>query len=305
MSSYYDIFKDVVNSTGCKILINEPMKNHTSFKIGGTADCMMLPESEKVLSDILKLCAQNNIPVTFMGNGSNMLVSDSGIRGTVIKLDKAFSEISLLDDGVTVLCKSGASLSKLCSFALSNGLSGLEFAWGIPGSVGGAAFMNAGAYGGEMKDVLIECSHMDESGKSGAFLKESLDLSYRRSVYSDLKLIITSVKVKLNKCNPDRIKEKMTELMQRRLDKQPLEFPSAGSVFKRPEGHYAGALIESCGLKGFTIGGAQISEKHCGFIINKGNATCNDVIELIRHIQNKVESVHSLLLECEIKVIGG
>lgn len=278
------------------------MKNHTSFRIGGAAKLFIEPKNEKELSGVLKKCRESKIEYIVIGNGSNLLVSDDGIRKAVIKLSGNFERIELLDE-TTVKAGAGASLAALCRFALENSLSGLEFAFGIPGSVGGAAFMNAGAYGGEMKDVVLSCLHIDREGNIGVLSKEQLGFAYRKSAYSENGFIITDVTFKLQKGEKGAIEEKMNDLLGRRKDKQPLSFPSAGSVFKRPEGYFAGALIEQSGLKGKTIGGAQVSEKHAGFIINIGSATCKDVKDLIEYCQKTVYDNFGVKLETEIKMI--
>lgn len=280
---------------------NEPMSAHTTFKVGGNARVMAFPETEEQAVEIIKCCRENGIRYIPVGNGSNLLVSDSGIDACVICFGSAFSEIKLIDDD-TVFAQSGASLMKLCRFALQNSLSGLEFAFGIPGSCGGAAFMNAGAYGGEMKDVLFKCDHIDENGAKGSLSGDELNLSYRHSAYSENGCTITGLYLKLKKGNPDEIKAKMDDFLQRRKDKQPLEYPSAGSTFKRPEGYFAGALIEECGLKGTQVGGAQVSEKHAGFIINKGGATCTDILELCKICSETVYKQKGVKLEMEIRV---
>lgn len=292
------------NIDGCTAVFNEPMSAHTSFKIGGPAECFVMADTKEGLDTALKVCAENDIRVFSLGNGSNLLVSDVGIKGAVIKLGRDFSGIELVDE-TTIVCGAGVMLSKVCAFALENSLSGLEFAWGIPGSAGGAAFMNAGAYGGEMKDVLVSCEHVDIAlGEYGTFSGKELDLKYRHSIYSTGGKIITKLTLKLNKGNKEEIKAKMDDFLQRRKDKQPLEYPSAGSVFKRPEGYFAGTLIEQCNLKGASVGGACVSEKHAGFIINKsGNASCADVVGLIKKIQKTVKDETGVSLECEVKVI--
>lgn len=280
---------------------NEPMSAHTTFKVGGNARIMAFPESEDQVVEIIKCCRENGVRYIPVGNGSNLLVSDSGIDACVICFGSSFSEIKLIDED-TVFAQSGASLMKLCRFALQNSLSGLEFAFGIPGSCGGAAFMNAGAYGGEMKDVLFKCDHIDENGEKGSLSGDELKLSYRHSAYSENGCTITGLYLKLKKGNPDEIKAKMDDFLQRRKDKQPLEYPSAGSTFKRPEGYFAGALIEECGLKGKQVGGAQVSEKHAGFIINKGGATCTDILELCKICSETVYKQKGVKLEMEIRV---
>ena len=287
---------------GCESRKYEPMSKHTSFKIGGNADVYIKVNNLSKLSTILKECQASDVDYMILGNGSNLLVSDEGIRGAVIRLDGDFRKITLLDD-TTIFCGAGATLAYLCKFALNCGLSGLEFAWGIPGTVGGAVFMNAGAYDGEMKDVVHSVSHISPSGEIGRTEKENLNFGYRTSVYRSNNMIITGVTLKLKKGNPDEIRAKMDDYMSRRSTKQPLEYPSAGSVFKRPEGNFAGALIEQCGLKGKTCGGAQVSEKHAGFIINKSNATSKDVRDLIGEIQKTVSEKTGYSLECELIIL--
>ena len=281
----------------------EPMRAHTSFKTGGNAAVFIDVADMDTLTKVLDVCDKASTDTFIIGKGSNLLVSDYGIRDkAVIHLSTDFSDMKLVDD-TTIEVQAGASLASLCKFALANSLSGLEFAYGIPGSVGGAAYMNAGAYGGEMKDVVIKVNHIDKKGNVGSFCGDELDFSYRHSAYSDSQLIITSVVLKLQKGDKTEIEAKMNELMGRRVDKQPLEYPSAGSVFKRPEGYFAGALIEQSGLKGKRIGGAMVSEKHAGFIINYDNATTTDVINLIRHCQKTVFDKFAVELNTEIKFV--
>ena len=277
------------------------MSLHTTFKIGGEARLVVMPKSEEDISALIKACNENEIRYLVVGNGSNMLVSDSGINACVILLGKDFSDVRLIDE-TTIFAEAGAQLIKVCKLALENGLTGLEFAYGIPGSCGGAAFMNAGAYGGEMKDVLYKCSHIDKNGEKGFLEGEELKLSYRHSAYYDNECIITGLYLKLKKGNKAEIKAKMDDLLGRRKDKQPLEYPSAGSTFKRPEGYFAGALIEECGLKGASVGGAQVSVKHAGFVINTGGASCSDVIALCDKISKTVENEKGVKLEMEIRV---
>ena len=277
------------------------MKNHTTFKVGGNARLMVYPKSIEETAEIVKLCKEQGIRLLAIGNGSNLLVSDNGIDACVMCFGNDFSDIKLIDNE-TVFAESGASLMKLCRFALDNGLSGLEFAYGIPGSCGGAAFMNAGAYGGEMKDVLYRCDHIDKNGDIGFLEGEGMMLSYRHSAYYGNGCVITGLYLKLKKADQSDIKAKMDDLLQRRKDKQPLEYPSAGSTFKRPEGYFAGALIEECGLKGKAVGGAQVSEKHAGFVINKGGATCKDILELCDECAKTVFEKKGVKLEMEIRV---
>ncbi|MBR5826965.1 MAG: UDP-N-acetylmuramate dehydrogenase [Clostridia bacterium] len=293
----------LLESSNIRYIHNEPMKNHTSFKTGGEAELFIIPDSCDELSSVLSKCSELVIEPFILGNGSNLLISDDGIKGRpVIQIGKGFDFIRKISDD-TLEIGAGTNLTAACRFALNESLSGLEFAFGIPGSCGGAAYMNAGAYGGEMKDVLVRVNHMDMKGNVGCFEGDELDLSYRHSVYSKGGYVITSVEVKLIKGDYNEIEAKMKDLIGRRKDKQPLEYPSAGSVFKRPEGYFAGALIEQNGLKGKRIGGAMVSEKHAGFIINYDNATTSDVVNLIRHCQAVVKENSGVELETEIKII--
>ena len=297
-----DIIYNLASILDCEARKNEPLSKHTTFRIGGTADTYIKVTTLSKLSAILKECRDSDINYMILGNGSNVLASDDGFRGVVIRLDGDFRRISLVDD-TTIYCGAGATLASLCKFALNCGLTGLEFAWGIPGSVGGAVFMNAGAYGGEMKDVVYSVSHVDKEGNIGRTEKDALDFGYRTSVYRRNQCIITGVTLKMKSGAPDDIRAKMDDYLGRRTEKQPLEYPSAGSVFKRPEGAFAGALIEQCGLKGASHGGAQVSEKHAGFIINKGGATAHDVKSLIREVQTEVAEKTGYTLECELIIL--
>lgn len=292
---------ELCEKINCHYQLDEPMSEHTTFKIGGRAKLVVYPENRQQISQLVKTAKAENIRLISMGNGSNMLVSDKGIDACVMILDDHYSDIRLVDDE-TIYADSGALLIRLCRFAYENGLTGLEFAYGIPGSCGGGAFMNAGAYGGEMKDVLYRCDHIDSNGNEGFLENDDLKLSYRHSAYYDNNCIITGLYLKLKKGNKDDIKAKMDDLMSRRRSKQPLEYPSAGSTFKRPEGYFAGALIEQCGLKGVSVGGAQVSEKHSGFVINTGNATCSDVLELCKKCSDTVFEKTGVRLEMEIRV---
>lgn len=295
--------KQLAIDNGCEVRENEPMNRYTTFKIGGNAQLLVLVPDISALKAILRKCDEEKIPVFILGKGSNLLVSDKGIEGVVIKLDGGFKKITLVDDD-TVYCGAAASLASVCRFALENGLSGLEFAWGIPGSAGGAAYMNAGAYGGEMKDVLINCNHITKSGETGSLSGEELKLSYRHSAYAESSDIITGLSLRLHKDSKAEINRRMDDYMQRRKDKQPLDYPSAGSVFKRPEGYFAGTLIQDSGLKGASVGGAMVSTKHAGFIINTGGAKCSDVLSLIEHIKATVKDKFGVELECEVKPVG-
>ncbi len=280
---------------------NEPMALHTTFKIGGPARLAVFPKSEKEISDVIKKCKEENVRYMVIGNGSNLLVADEGIEAVVIILGKDFAEVKLLDDE-TVFAQAGAPLMKVCRVALENGLSGLEFAYGIPGSCGGGAFMNAGAYGGELGDVMFRCDHIDENGNKGSLEGDELKLSYRHSAYYDNGCVVTGVYFKLKKADKEEIKAEMNDFMGRRRDKQPLEFPSAGSTFKRPEGNFAGALIQQCGLMGTSVGGAEVSTKHAGFVINKGGATCKDVLDLCKKVADTVKAEKGVDLEMEVRV---
>ena len=292
-----------LNSNNIAYKLDEPMSRHTSFKTGGNAAVFIDIADAVTLGKVLGICDKNDIDTFILGKGSNLLVSDDGIRDkAVIHLSTDFAEMKLLDD-TTIEVQAGASLASLCKFALANSLTGLEFAYGIPGSVGGAAYMNAGAYGGEMKDVVERVNHVDKKGNAGFYCGDDLDFSYRHSAYSDSDLIITSVVFKLSKGDKAEIEAQMTDVMGRRVEKQPLEYPSAGSVFKRPEGYFAGALIEQSDLKGKRIGGAMVSEKHAGFIINYDNATTTDVINLIKHCQKTVFDKFGVELHTEIKFV--
>ena len=292
------IIRDLAEKYGFNYTENEPLSKHTTFKIGGDAEMFVTVNDETQLKAVVSACNENDIPLFVIGKGSNLLISDNGMKSVVLSLDGKFKEISIEEN--TITCGAGVNLAKLCTFALNNSLTGLEFAFGIPGSVGGAAYMNAGAYGGEMKDVVKSVTHLTPQGELVTLNKDQLDLSYRHSVYKTTNDIIVSVTMELEKGDVEEIKAKMDDFMDRRKTKQPLEYPSAGSVFKRPEGNFAGTLIEKCGLKGKTIGGAQVSEKHAGFIINVGDATCEDVMNLISFVQKTVQDETGYFLEREI-----
>lgn len=281
---------------------NVKMADYTTFKIGGDADFMCSPKNIAELKSLINWCIKNNFPYFVIGKGSNLLVSDSGIDGVVISLSN-FDDIKLIS-AIEIECSAGCKLSKLCSFALENSLSGLEFAWGIPGSVGGAVYMNAGAYGSEISNCITECTYIDEGGQIVTADVSALNLGYRCSIFSDKNCVIVSAKFKLAPSHQDIIKAQMDDLIFRRKEKQPLEYPSAGSTFKRPTGYFAAALIDECGLKGASVGDAEVSEKHAGFIINKGNATCLDVLTLIKKVSQEVYLQKSVNLEPEVKIIG-
>lgn len=295
----YEAIIKIANDFGADVYTDFPLSKVTSFQTGGNADVLILPNSEESLRAMLSACKAQGIRNHVIGNGSNLLVSDSGVRGIVFRLGAPMAKMEMLEDG-KIRCEAGASLTALCNFALKHGLSGLEFAYGIPGSAGGAAYMNAGAYGGEMRDVLLSCRHITPDGSVGTFAGADLQLGYRRSVYSGQDYIITELLLQLKAGEPEAIRAAMEDKMQRRKAKQPLEYPSAGSTFKRPAGYFAGALIEECGLKGFTVGGAQVSEKHAGFVINKGGATTADILELIRRVQETVYTEKGVRLQTEV-----
>ncbi len=291
-------FISQVIATGAECVADSPMKEHTTFKVGGPADFYITVDNTEELTKVLSLCRANKVPYMFIGNGSNLLVSDEGLRMAVIRLSGDFRNITSSDN--VVRCGAGATLAKLCTFAQQNSLAGLEFAFGIPGTVGGAVYMNAGAYGGEMKDVLLNVTHLTPAGEVVTVPVCELDLGYRHSIYKTNECIVLFAEFSLTHGDKDDIKTLMDDIMNRRVTKQPLEFPSAGSVFKRPEGAFAGALIEQCGLKGTAVGGAQVSPKHSGFIVNAGGATCQDVLQLIALVQKTVKEETGYDLEREI-----
>ena len=283
-----------------KVTENEPMKKHTTFRIGGPAKYFAEPSSKEELKALIKAAKEEGIKPIVIGRGSNLLVSDDGLPTLVISLGEQFSEIKV--DGNFIYADAGASLSAIAQAALKHSLSGFAFASGIPGSLGGAVYMNAGAYGGEMKDVIVESTYLDENLEEKVCTEH--DFSYRHSVYTENNYVITGARIRLSPGEAKIIGEEMATLAKKRREKQPVTMPSAGSVFKRPEGYFAGALIESANLKGFSIGGAEVSELHAGFIVNKGDATCKDVCDLISHIQKTVFEKDGVMLETEIKKIG-
>lgn len=283
-----------------RVKTDEPMKEHTTFKIGGSAEVMVFPESVEEIKNVICVAKKHSVNVFVLGNGSNLLVSDKGIKGIVIKLDANFSSVS--SEGDTVYAFSGAHLSKIANVCLENSLSGFEFASGIPGTLGGAVKMNAGAYGGEMKDVVEYVDCIDFEGNISTLTNEELDFSYRHSAIRD-DMIVLGASMKFKYGDKALIKEQMRELNMRRKEKQPLEYPSAGSTFKRPEGYFAGKLIQDSGLKGYTVGGAQVSEKHSGFVINKDNATFSDVVNLIEDVKKTVHDKFGVELSEEVKII--
>lgn len=277
------------------ILVNEPMKNHTTFRTGGIADFLVMPETKEEIIKLLSLDCKKNI----IGNGSNLLVKDGGLRGVTIKLTK-YNDYSIND--CIMEASSGCFLAKLSQIALKNELTGLEFACGIPGTLGGAVMMNAGAYGGEISSVILESDFVTSNGQIINITDHKF--GYRKSIFQDMDGIILSSKIRLEHGNYDDIKQKMEEYTLARNTKQPVSFPSAGSTFKRPEGFFAGKLIEDSGLKGYKIGGAEVSTLHAGFIINSGNATSKDILDLISYVQKTVKDNYNVMLEPEVKIIG-
>ncbi len=284
------------------VSVDEPMKKHTTFRIGGPADYYVMPHSGEEAAQVIKACREWKLPFYILGNGSNLLVSDKGFRGVIIQMFKNYSEVSV--DGVCVTARAGALLSKIAKTALENNLTGLEFAAGIPGTLGGAVVMNAGAYGGEMKDVLEEVGVLSGEGEILRLKREELDLGYRTSVIARKGYIVLEAKMRLQEGKREAIASRMEELKEKRVSKQPLELPSAGSTFKRPEGNFAGKLIMEAGLRGFSVGDAQVSEKHCGFVVNKGGATALQVRELMQEVIRRVEETSGVTLEPEVKMLG-
>lgn len=284
------------------IKIDEPLKNHTSFKLGGPADIFVSPGSEKELSDTIKLCTAEFVPYLILGNGTNLIVRDKGIRGVVINVKEAFRDYSIDKNRITA--GAGLLLSEVSNIACENELGGLEFASGIPGTLGGAVAMNAGAYGGEMKDVVTKTWYVDKFGTEQVVEGEEHKFGYRKSIIQENGGIVVKAEMRLRPGAKCDIKALVDDFGERRKQKQPLELPSAGSVFKRPEGYFAGKLIEDCGLRGFSIGGAEVSAKHCGFIVNRSNASTDDVLNLISHVQKVVKEKTGVFLETEVKIVG-
>lgn len=284
------------------ILLNENMAGHITFRAGGPAKYFVEPSNPDQIRELVRLSVDNDIDYFIVGNGSNLLVSDEGFDGLIIHLGKKMSEISV-DDNI-IEAGAGALLSAIGAVALNNSLEGFEFACQIPGSLGGACLMNAGAYGGEMKDVLVSATVVTPTGEIKEVPVEAMELGYRHSIFLQDKSIVVSAKIKLTRGNPETIKEKMADLASRRREKQPLEYPSAGSTFKRPEGYFAGALIEQAGLKGKGVGDACVSEKHAGFVINKGSATASDIYATMQMVSDTVMRENNVLLEPEVRLVG-
>ena len=283
------------------ILTEEPMKNHTTFRIGGPADIYIEPDYAAIVP-LIKYLKEVDVPFTVLGNGSNVLVSDDGIEGVVISLGKKSDAITI--NGDTIQVQAGAMLSSVANRAADAGLTGLEFASGIPGSIGGAVYMNAGAYGGEIKDILTEVRVLTKDLEEKIMTPEDLQLSYRYSLLMEAGGYVLSATLKLSIGNKDEIKAKIADIREQRTTKQPLNYPSAGSTFKRPAGYFAGKLIDDAGLRGYTVGDAQVSEKHCGFVINRGNATCAQVLQLMHDVDTKVFNEFNVHLVPEVRIIG-
>ena len=301
-SEYIEKIASEAEALGCKIEKNAPLKDRTTFKIGGNCDLLVHMNGEESFLRLVPLAEKFGVPYYIFGKGSNLIVDSDGISGVVFLSGNEFSEI-VSEDGDTFVCQAGTPLVQICNKALEQGLTGLEFAYGIPGTLGGAVFMNAGAYGGEIKDVVSSVKAMNRQGNIKVYSNSELDFSYRHSRFCQSGEIILSAEIKLQKGEKSEIKARMEELMEKRRSKQPLEYPSAGSTFKRPEGNYAAALIEQCGLKGAHVGGAEVSEKHSGFIISKGNATFTELMELIRIVKDTVRKKTGYSLECEPLII--
>ena len=285
-----------------RVLFDEPMSQHTTFRIGGPADVFVMPENYEQIREVLRLCKEEKLPFFVLGNGSNLLVSDSGYRGVIIQMDRNMEEIRL--DGEEIHACAGALLSSVAVAARNASLTGFEFAGGIPGTIGGAAVMNAGAYGGELKDVLKEVTVMTMEGEILTIPAEKMEMGYRTSIIKTAGYLVLEAVISLKKGDEEAIRATMKDLSERRTEKQPLDYPSAGSTFKRPEGYFAGKLIMDSGLRGYRVGGAQVSEKHCGFVINAGGATAEDVRSLMDHVIRVVREKYGVTLEPEVKFLG-
>lgn len=300
MNTYKKAFE---NSNVGDILYDEPMKNHTTFKIGGNCDVMIIPTTQEQIIEALKIIKANQFDFRVIGNGSNLLVSDDGLREVVIKLHDNFNKVDIKDD--VMIAQSGALLSNVSKLAINNSYKGFEPVSGIPGDIGGAITMNAGAYGTEIKDIVNKVKVIDSYLNIKEFICEEMEFSYRHSRVQDEKLIVLEAEFLLEKGDKEEILHNFHDFTQRRTSKQPLDLPSCGSVFKRPEGHFAGQLIDEAGLRGYRYNDAMVSEKHCGFIVNVGNATCNDVVCVIKYVQDKVYEKFNIKLEPEVRIIGG
>lgn len=285
------------------VLIDEPMAKHTTFRVGGPADYFVTPDIPEKVRDLTDLCRKKGIPYYILGNGSNLLVSDKGYRGVILQIYKNMEAVGI-EEGGKIRAQAGALLSKVAAAAYEASLTGFEFAAGIPGTIGGAAVMNAGAYGGELKDVFLEATVLTPEGEIQRLTREEMQLGYRTSAVAKNGYIVLEVRIQLSKGSQENIRALMEDLKKRRIAKQPLEYPSAGSTFKRPEGYFAGKLIQDAGLRGFTVGGAQVSEKHCGFVINKNEAKAKDIVSLIEQVKEKVDKAFGVMLETEVKYLG-
>lgn len=286
-----------------RILYREPMSRHTTFRIGGPADALVMPASITELEAVIGWCNMQAVPYYIVGNGSNLLVGDEGVRGVVIQLGTAFSGIEVGEDN-TIWVQAGCMLSKVANAAAEHSLTGMEFASGIPGTVGGAVMMNAGAYGGEMKDIIDCVTLLTPQDEIIILPQDQMEFGYRESIVSKENDIVLEVKLQLEQGDSGTIMKRMKELNEARREKQPLEYPSAGSTFKRPEGLFAGKLIMEAGLSGYRVGDAQVSEKHCGFVVNRGNATAKDTLTLMNDVIHRVEEVFQVTLEPEVRMIG-
>ena len=285
-----------------RVLTDEPMNRHTTFRIGGPADYFLLPESRGDIRGIIKICKEEGLPYFVLGNGSNLLVSDEGYRGVIIQMFKNLNKVTV--EGTCIRAESGALLSSVAAAAKNASLAGFEFAGGIPGTLGGAVVMNAGAYGGELKDVLKEATVLTQDGDILTIPVKELEMGYRTSKVKTSGYLVLEAVISLKEGDQEAIKARMKELTEQRTTKQPLEYPSAGSTFKRPQGYFAGKLIMDSGLRGYRVGGAQISEKHCGFVINTGNACAKDVRDLMEDVIDKVRDKFGVTLEPEVKFLG-
>ena len=284
------------------VCTDELMSRHTTFRIGGPASVFVTPKSEKDLVTAIEICRSQGAPYFILGNGSNLLVSDQGYDGVVVHIGSDLRDISV--EGTEITAKTGAMLSQVAHAALAHGLTGMEFAAGIPGSLGGACMMNAGAYGGEMSQILVGVRALDDKGQIVELAADQLELGYRHSIMMEKQYVVLGARIHLEKGNPEKIQAQMDDLKEKRIAKQPLEYPSAGSTFKRPEGAFAGKLIMDAGLRGFRIGDAMVSEKHCGFVVNAGKATAEDVCGVIPHVQQVVMEKYGKELEPEIRFLG-
>ena len=281
---------------------DEPMKSHTTFRVGGPADYFLTPQTAEEVAKVIEACTQEKVPYYIVGNGSNLLVSDKGYEGVIIQIYKQMNQVKV--EGAQIHAQAGALLSMIAKRALDAELTGFEFAAGIPGTLGGACVMNAGAYGGEMKDVLKSVTVLTGKGEVKTLAKEELELGYRTSVIAKKGYIVLEAVLELQKGEKEKIQAVMDDLKERRVTKQPLEYPSAGSTFKRPEGHFAAKLIDDSGLRGLTLRGAQVSEKHCGFVVNLGNAKAKDILDLMYIVKSTVKSKYGITLEEEVKILG-